>query len=274
MSADHTARRRALVTGASAGIGATFAARLARDSYDLVVVARRRAQLDALAQQLQQDHGANVEVLVTDLTQPEALRMVEQHVADDEALEVLVNNAGFPGYRPFVELDPDQAEELIRLHVLALTRLTRAALPGMVARGHGAIINVASVLAFSASVPTAMSLPKRAVYAACKSYVTAFTELLHHELEGSGVRVQALCPGLVAQTEFFDAVPGFDRSRLATAGLNPEDVVTASLSGLRLGEVLCVPGLDDAALIERVRESERELAARAGRGRLAQRYTG
>jgi short-subunit dehydrogenase len=273
MERENGPRPRALVTGASAGIGATFAERLARDNYDLVVVARRRELLDALARQLEQAHGVSVQVLAADLTQPDDLRRVERQIADDQALDLLINNAGFPGYMPFVELDPDRAEELIRLHVVTTTRLARAALPGMVARGRGAIVNVASMLAFSAPIPASAPMPKRVVYAACKAYIVAFSELLHRELEGSGVQVQALCPGLVGGTEFHASVPGFDRSRLAQAGVMPEDVVTASLAGLRLGEVICAPGLDDAALIEQFRDSEQQLVARGARGGLAPRYT-
>jgi short-subunit dehydrogenase len=173
---------------------------------------------------------------------------------------------------PFIELDPDRAEELIHLHIVATTRLARAALPGMVARGRGAVVNVASMLAFSAFAPGSSPLPKRAIYAACKAYIVAFSELLQHELDGSGVQVQALCPGIVAGTEFHDSIAGFDRSRLAQAGLMPEDVVTASLAGLRLGEVICAPGLDDVASIEQFRASEQQLVARGARGGLAPRY--
>lgn len=271
MVAENVVRPRALVTGASSGIGVAFAERLARDGYDLVIVARRSARLDELAQRLQQEQGITVQVLAADLTQPAELRMVEQQVAEDEALELVVNNAGFAGYMPFLQLDPERAEELIRVHVVAITRLTHAALPGMVARGRGGIINVASTLAFSASVPATVPLPKRVVYAACKSYITTFTELLHHELEGTGVRVQALCPSSVGHTEFHGQ--GVDLSRLPAAPLEPGDVVTASLSGLRLGEVICVPGLDDPALVAQVRESERQLLARAATGSIARRYT-
>jgi len=194
-------------------------------------------------------------------------------VAEDPVLELLINNAGVPGYMPFVQLDPDRAEDLIRLHIIATTRLTRAALPGMVARDQGSIINVASMLAFSASIPGVAPLPKRVVYAACKGYSVSFTELLFHELEGTHVRVQALCPGLAGGTEFHATVPGFDRSRLAQAGVGPEEVVTAALAGLELGEAICAPGLDDLSLLEYARESERRLVERGARGALAPRYT-
>jgi uncharacterized protein len=123
-----------------------------------------------------------------------------------------VNNAGFGGYRPFLQLDPDRTEELIRLQVPAVTRLTRATLPGMVARGSGAVINVSSQLALSAALPSSPLPPGRAVYFATKAYVNAFTQLLHSELAGTGVRVQALCPSVMA-TEFHAGL-GTDASRL------------------------------------------------------------
>lgn len=273
MTEETTARPRALITGASAGIGAAFAERLAREGYDVVLVARRRDRLEELARRLRQDYGTTAQVLAADLTRPDELRAVEQYVATEPALDLLINNAGFPGYRPFVQLDPDQAEELIRLHVVATTRLTRAALAGMVARDRGNIINVASMLAFSASLPGVAPLPQRAVYAACKAYIVSFTELLHHELEGTNVRVQALCPGIVRDTEFHESVPGFDRSRLALAGVGPREVVTAALAGLQLGEVVCAPGLDDSALLDDLRACERRLIERGARGVLAPRYT-
>lgn len=258
------------MTGASSGIGLAFAERLAQDGYDLVVVARRGDRLEALAERLHSEHGVSVQPLVADLTDRAALRIVEQHVADDDALDLLINNADFSGYMPFIKLDPDRAEELIRLHVVTTTRLTRAALPGMTARGRGAIINVSSLLGFSASVPASFPLPRRVVYAACKSYITTFTELLHHELEGTGVQVQVVCPGGTRGTEFHDDMPGFDESRFQ---IEAQDIVQASLAGLRLGELICIPGLDDPELAGKVRESERQLLQRAAPSKLAERYT-
>src|SRR5919197_2489352 len=179
-----------LITGASAGIGQAFADRLARAGHTLVAVARRADRLEALAQRLHDRDGVPVEVVVADLTQPDDLRRVEQRAAGED-IELLVNNAGFGGYMPFVQLPPQQAEQLVDLHVLAPTRLTRAALPGMLARGRGAIINVASLLAFSGPMPTP-PLPARATYAGCKSYLVTFSEVLHGELAGTGVQVQVL----------------------------------------------------------------------------------
>ena len=248
-------RPRALVTGASSGIGAEFAKHMARDGYDLILVARRRERLEELARQLQTDHSIAAEVLVADLTQPSDLRLVEQRLAEDSALEMLVNNAGFGGYMPFIDLDPDRAEELIRLHVLAVTRLTHAALSGMVPRSHGTIINVSSLLAFSQTLPSP-PLPKRATYAATKAYIHAFTQILHSELQGTGVQVQVLCPALV-WTEFHAKV-NLDTSFIAPdMRLNPEEVVNASLKGLELGEVVCIPALNDPAILTEFEERQR-----------------
>ena len=270
MSIKTTVRPRALVTGASSGIGDAFAERLARDGFDLIVVARRREQLESLAERLQKAHHGTVDVIVADLSHSDDLRVVEKRIAEDAALELLVNNAGFGGYMPFVELDPDKAEELISLQVLAVTRLTRAALPGMIARGHGSIINVSSRLAFSGSMGLSQ-LPKRATYAGTKAFINTFTQLLQSELEGTGVQVQALCPGVV-QTQFHEQA-GIDPNRYPAAiVMKPEDVVEASLAGLRLGEVICVPTLDDQNLLMQIQESEKQLFELTRSGSIAERY--
>lgn len=261
----------ALITGASSGLGEAFAERLAADGHDLLAVARREARLQALADRLRDAHGAATQVLVADLTAPDDLRRVEARVAAGPALDLLVNNAGFGGYRPFLELDPDRAEELIRLQVLAVTRLARAALPAMVARGRGAVINVSSQLAFSAALPSPPLPPGRAVYAATKAYVNAFTQLLHGELAGTGVRVQALCPG-VMRKEFYARV-GIDVARVPVRPMEPSEVAGASLAALQRGEVLCVPGLDDASALDRVRAAERRIFEQAWANTLAERST-
>ena len=245
----------ALVTGASSGIGAAFAERLANDGYDLIIVARRRDRLDDLAVKIQQRHSVKVEALIADLTKSASLRTVEKRIADESALEMLVNNAGFGGYMPFVELDPDKAEELINLKVLAVTRLTRAALPGMLAHGRGAIINVSSRLAFSAPLGSGQ-LPKRAVYAGANAYINAFSQLVQSELAGTGVQVQTLCPGVVA-TEFHSHV-GADTSRFPAAiVMQAEDLVDASLKGLKLGEAICIPAMEDENLLAQIQESQK-----------------
>jgi short-subunit dehydrogenase len=237
---------------------------------DVILVARRRERLEALARRLQEQERVNAEVLVADLARPEGLRAVEARIAGEPALELLVNSAGFGGYMPFMSLDPDRAEELIHVQVLAVTRLTRAALPGMIARGRGAIVNVSSLLAFTASMASP-PLPHRATYAGTKAYVTVFTQILQNELEGTGVQMQALCAGIV-QTEFHERV-GIDPARYpATAVMKPEDLVAASLEGLRLGEVVCVPGLEDPGLWAQRQEIERQIFTQSRRGAVAARY--
>jgi uncharacterized protein len=264
-------RLRALVTGASSGIGAAFAEHLARDGYDLVVVARRRERLGTLAERLGREHRVEVEVLAADLVRADELRKVEHRLAADDALALLVNNAGFGVYAPFLELDPDRAEELFRLHTVAPVRLARAALPGMVARGKGAIINVSSMLAYSAGAPTSASSPKRAVLAAAKSFTNTFTEILHGELEGTGVQVQALCPAVV-RTEFHQ-VTGTDLSRMPPENImEPEAVVRASLAALRLGDVICVPFLDDPTILTQSHNDVFGAAMSARRDTIGLRY--
>jgi hypothetical protein len=263
-------RPQALITGASSGIGAAFAERLARDGYDVVLVARRRDRLQDLAGRMAQEHSITAEVLVADLTQQDQLKTVEQRIEELKALTLLINNAGFGGYMPFISLEPDRAEELIRLHIVALTRLTRAALPGFVARGRGAVINVSSRLAFSGPL-AAPTLPKRATYAACKSFINTFSQILAAELEGTGVRVQALCPGLV-QTEFHDHVGADPRSFPPAIVMSAKDLVDASLKGLERGEVICVPALEDLTLLKNIEDSQRQFFEQSRTGAVAGRY--
>ncbi len=233
-------KRRAWVTGASAGIGAAFARRLAREQFDLALVARSRERLAALAAEVQKTHGISCDIVPADLTIGAQLQDVAEAVGDDAGLELLVNNAGFGTIGPFAELDPEREEEEIRLNVLALTRLTRAALPGLIERGHGSIINVSSMAAFQPA-------PLNATYGATKAFVNSFTEALHEELRGSGVRVQALCPGFT-RTEFQERA-GIDTSGIPSfAWMTPEAVVDRSLAGLRRGEVICVPGIANRVL--------------------------
>ena len=257
----------AVITGASSGIGQAYAERLARDGQDLIVVARRRDRLNALAQRLTADHGIKVDVVVADLADPDQLATVERRVAAGPPLDLLVNNAGFGAYMPFETLPPDRAAALIHVHVMTATRLARAALPAMIARGHGSIVNVASMLAFSASLPPE-PLPNRVVYAATKAYLVAFSQALAAEMRGSGVKVQALCPGIVA-TEFHvvQGAPG-----PLPGAMDPADVVSASLRGLELGEVVCGPSFEDAERLTAVAEAGRALFGGRPAGGLASRY--
>jgi short-subunit dehydrogenase len=269
MPGESGARPVALVTGASAGIGAAFAERLAADGYDLILVARRQDRLAALAGRLHAERGIAADVMALDLAEATSLRSIEQRISAEPRLEMLVNNAGFGAYKPFVELPPDAAEELIRVQVTAVTRLTRAALPGMIALGRGAVINLSSRLAWSATLD-APHLPRRAVYAAAKAYINTFSQIVASELAGTGVRVQALCPGIV-RTEFHER-QGMDPSRFpAAAVMTPEDVVTGSLAGLRAGEIICVPALEEPSVLSDFQQAERRMFENPS-GKLAARY--
>ncbi len=251
----HTvAGRRALVTGASSGIGEAFATRLARDRYDLTLVARNKERLQDLAARLHSRHGIGVQVLPADLTKTPSLRKIERAIESDDRLEILVNNAGFGTMGQFAELDVAVEEEEIRLNVLALVRLTRAGLPGMIARRRGAIINVSSMAGLQPG-------PTTTTYSATKAYVNSFTEGLHEELQGSGVQVQALCPGFT-RTEFQQRA-GMDVSALpAIAWMDADAVVDASLVGLNRGDVLCVPGWLNRLLATTVMSIPRPVARR------------
>jgi short-subunit dehydrogenase len=261
-------RPRALVTGSSSGIGTAYAERLARDGYDVVLVARRRQRLEALAERLRREMETHAEALVADLTDATALAQVEARLAGDRSLALLINNAGFGGYRPFVQVEPEVVDDLIDVHVRAVARLTRAALPGMVHRGRGGVINVASLLALSGAI-SPNPLPYRAVYAGAKAFIVTFTQALAGELSGTGVHVQVCLPGLVA-TEFH-ALLGRDPGTMPPM-MTATDVVAASLAAFAQGEVTCVPGLEDVSLLERLTEGQRAVLGSALTPALAPRY--
>jgi short-subunit dehydrogenase len=227
-------RRLALVTGASAGIGRAYAERLAREAYDLILVARRRERLEELAGRLGPAHGRQVDVLAADLTESDGLAAVEERIAKEPTLDLLVNNAGFGTAGDFVGLDPDGEERQIRLNVVALVRLTQAALRAFTSRGHGSIVNVSSLAGFQPA-------PYNATYGGTKAFVNSFTQAVSEELRGSAVRLQLLCPGFT-RTEFqevagvpTEGIPDF-------AWMSAESVVNESLAALKRGDLLCIPG--------------------------------
>lgn len=228
-----------MVTGASSGIGEAYAERLAADGHDLMIVARRLDRLEQLAARLRDEHRINVDVIGADLGHPEEVARLCQAV-NDAPLEILVNNAGLAHYMPFAELPPELASELLEVNVSSLVLLSRAAVPGMLKRAAGSIVNIASLLAFSGAAEEPF-LPKRAVYAATKSFVVTFSQVLANELGPHGVRVQVVCPGVVRSE--FHTRQGMDMSDLPR--MEPADVVQASLMDLANGIVVSVPGLTD-----------------------------
>lgn len=228
----------ALITGASSGIGAIYADRLAHRGYDLILVARRRQQLDTLARRLTDETGRSVQVFQADLNDPKGLASVEQLLRTDHTLTMLVNNAGLGATAPLLETNVDRMAELISLNVSALTRLTYAAVPGFVERGGGTVINIASIVAIAPEL-------LNGVYGGSKAYVAAFTRSLHHELAAKGVRVQAVMPGATA-TDFWDAA-GTPIQHLPSEIVMPANaMVDAALAGLDQGELFTIPALQEA----------------------------
>lgn len=236
-----------MITGASSGIGAVFARRLASQGYNLVLVARREALLRSLADEVQQKFRVNAQVFPADLSNPIHVERLEKRIAEIGDLDFLINNAGFGVPGRFTEIEPERNLAMIQVHVLATVRLCRAALSGMIARGRGSIINVSSIAAFMAS-------PRNATYSASKAYLNVFSEALQDELKGTGVRVQALCPGLT-HTEFHNQAGYEDYKRKIPKFLwmSAEDVVTESLDALKKGRVICVPGLKNKLIVAVVR---------------------
>jgi hypothetical protein len=226
----------ALITGASSGIGAEFARQLTGLGYSLVLTARRKEKLEALAQEIQAKAAVSIEILTADLSQEADILAVERRIGELERLELLVNNAGYGISGHFYQADIQRQVGMIQVHVIASTRLTRAALPQMVARGKGGIINVSSMSAF---VPSA-----GVTYSSTKAYLVKFSQALQYDLAGTGVRVQALCPGLT-YSEFHDT-PEYSRfNREKVPGflwLTAENVVRESLRDLERGKVICIPG--------------------------------
>lgn len=233
----------AVVTGASSGIGTAFARALAAEGTDLVLVARDRDRLEALADELRGHHGITVEVLVADLSAPVSRAVVESRLADPEApVDLLVNNAGFGTAGRFVDLPVAREEQQVNLNVVAVVRLTSAALRAMVPRGRGNVVNVASVAAF-------LPAPDSATYAATKAFVCSFTESLHDELAGTGVCATASVPGFT-RTEFQERAGWTEQDHVPdSAWLDPAEVASASLDGAAAGRARVVPGAGYKALV-------------------------
>ncbi|MCA9551571.1 MAG: SDR family oxidoreductase [Myxococcales bacterium] len=228
----------ALITGASAGIGRELAHLFARDGHDVVLVARSKDKLEALAAELRGAHGRTAHVVPTDLADPAAPTAIFAAVQTLGAeVEFLVNNAGFGTHGPFVELDPERELAMVQVNIAALLHLSRLFLPGMVARGRGRVLNVASTAGFQAG-------PLMATYYATKAFVISFSEAIAHELEGTGVTVTAHCPGATA-TDFAQTA-GNDVSRLFQGGTkvaSAREVAEHAYHAMMRGKTLAIHGL-------------------------------
>lgn len=251
-----------LITGASDGIGAVYADRLARRGHNLLLVARRAERLAALAARLQAAHDVTVETLAADLARPEGLAAVEARLREDAAITGLVNNAGIAGEGMITELDPVNVTGMINLNILAVTRLAAAIAPRLAATGRGTIINITSVTAL---MPAAFT----AVYPATKAYVLAFTEALQAQLSPAGVRVQGVLPGItrtaIWEEEKLETLP-------AAMVMDVEEMVDAALAGLDLGEALTVPSLPDTADLDAYLAARDALRPNLSLARAAARY--
>ncbi|MBY5765669.1 SDR family oxidoreductase [Rhizobium leguminosarum] len=254
----------ALVTGASAGIGAIYAARLAEKGYDLILVARRADRLKALSDKLGAAHGTKVEVVEADLTKDADVTRVEKVLKENSAITLLVNNAGNSTLAPVAKTTEEDAAAMIALNVTALTRLTHAALPAFLSRNHGAIINVASVLSFHA-------LPISAIYSGTKGYVMNFSRGLQQELAETNVRLQLVMPAATA-TELWD-LSGVPLASLNQATvMTSENLVDAALAGFDKGEDITLPSVADATLWDKFDQARSTLFAATQTGEPAPRY--
>lgn len=251
----------AAITGASSGLGEVFARKLAARGYDLLLVARREAKLQTLASELASEHGVAAEALRADLSFDDDVSRLEHRLASERDLALLVNDAGFGLSGSFTSVDVEASLRMVQVHVVAPVRLTRAALPAMLARGRGAVINVSSIAAF---LPSAGNV----VYSATKASLISFSECLALELAGTGVKVQALCPGFT-RTGFYGTVefrgtgaPPLPEFMWGTA----EAVVEASLRALEGRRVVVVPGLVNKLSVA-LRGPSNALSRRAARRR-------
>jgi hypothetical protein len=253
----------ALITGASSGIGAVYADRLARRGYDLVLVARNKERLEAVATSIQSATGRTVQLLQADLANPAESAVVEALLAKG-GIDMLVNNAGFGAVAPLMQSDIKDMVSMIDINVTALTRLTYAAVPAFIKQGGGTLINIASIVAVGPEI-------LNGVYGATKAYVLALTQSLQHELASQGIRIQAVLPGATA-TDFW-GVAGLPHEHLPTEiVMSTADMVDAALAGLDAGEVITIPPLQDGAEWDAFEAARKALSQRFGHTKPGSRY--
>lgn len=255
----------AVITGASGGIGAIYADRLARRGHDLLLVARNEGRLNKIAAQLRNQTGRTVEVLVADLTAPAELLALETRLREDSGITVLVNSAGGGTLAALTSAQPDQLAAMLELNVTVLTRLTAAAVGGMAGRRQGTIINISSALAV-------YFMPFGSAYSGAKSYVLTFTQALQQELAGTGVRAQAVVFGFT-RTEFWER-GGVPLSNLpAELLMEPGEAVDAALAGLANGELVTIPALPDVGDWDALDAARVRVASRAAAEHAAGRFS-
>jgi short-subunit dehydrogenase len=254
----------AVVTGASSGIGAIYADRLAKRGYDLILVARNEERLKDVAARIASTTGRSVTILPADLNDRASLAKVESVLKENPAVTMLVNNAGFGSAVPLLQSDIGKMVEMIDLNVTALTRLAYAVAPAFASRGKGTIINISSIVGIAPEL-------LNGVYGGSKAYVLAFSQSLQHELADNGVRIQAVLPGATA-TEFWD-IAGFPHSNMPSSWvMSAEDMVDAALAGLDNGEVVTIPALQDAADWEAYEAARKAMSGKLSNVNPAPRY--
>ncbi len=258
------AKGTALITGASSGIGAVYADRLAKRGYDLILVARNQARLSTVARRVKLETGRSIDTIVADLGDKADLARIEAVLRTDPDITLLVNNAGTAATAPLLESDVEKMDEMIRLNVGALTRLTYAAVPGLVARGGGTVINIASIVAIQPEV-------LNGVYGASKAFVLAFSQSLQHELADKNVRIQAVLPGATA-TELWDRAGRPLHTLPVAIVMSAEDMVDAALAGLDQGETVTIPSLPDGPDWDRFEAARRAMSGKLSRAVPACRY--
>jgi len=254
----------ALVTGASSGIGAVYADRLAKRGYDLILVARNEERLKAVADRLHGETGRQITTLNADLSDKAGVAKVEAVLREDPSITMLVNNAGVGSVASILQAEVDKMEAMIDVNITALTRLTYAAAPAFVARGKGTIINISSVVAIAAEA-------LNGVYTASKSYVLTFGHSLQKDLAEKGVRVQTVLPGATA-TEFWD-VAGYPPQKTSDITMSAEDCVDAALTGLDAGELVTIPGLHEGEMWTRWEADRRAISPKFRNAKPAPRYS-
>ncbi|HGM4966305.1 SDR family oxidoreductase [Pseudomonas monteilii] len=255
----------ALITGASTGIGSIYAERLARRGYDLVLVARNRERLNALASRITTETQQNVEVFPADLSTAADLMEVERKLREDASINLLVNNAGIGTHTGLLESDVERMAEMISLNITALTRLTYAAVPGFVARQQGAVINISSIAGLAPEL-------LNGVYGGSKAYVTAFSQSLHKELADKGIKIQAVLPGATA-TDFWQ-IGGLPVENLDPGiVMSAHDLVDGALQDFDNEVLLSIPSLHDLDAFHHYEASRQALFSQLSSNQLAPRYS-